>query len=60
MNWVALNDGAFPYAYAGVHLDQMLDRIGMTEVELFATLDQFTNWDLFERGTHRTVCLKAA
>ncbi len=60
LTWVEMHDGVFPYAYAGVHLDQMLERIGMSERDLFESLDRFTNWDLFERGTQRTVRLKKA
>ena len=59
LEWVAMNDGAFPDTYAGVRFEDVCRRIGMTEGEVFECLDRFTNWDLFERGSARTVRLKA-
>lgn len=53
---VALCDGAVPHSYAGVYLDEVLERIEMTEDELFAVLDRFTNWELFaNRDPHPTL-----
>jgi len=42
-------DGLFPHEYAGVDLEQVLERIEMTERQLFDVLKRFTNWDLFGR-----------
>lgn len=39
----------FPEMYAGVWCDEMLGRIGVTRNNLYKTIDQFTNWDLFRR-----------
>ena len=36
-------EGKFPEVYAGVKVEDMLERIGMTERELWNTLDKFTN-----------------
>lgn len=46
---VAGRDGRFPYVYAGVALGQVLERIGMSEAQLWSTLDRFTNWEIFRR-----------
>jgi len=45
----SLTDGHFPNVYAGVTLDEMLDRIGMDEKQLMPILDRFTNTNLFRR-----------
>jgi N-acetyl sugar amidotransferase len=42
------NDGAFPFTYAGVTIDEVLEFLGMTSQELMAALDAHTNWDLFD------------
>lgn len=60
LEWVRLNDGAFPYEYAGVKLAEVLERIGLTEPELRTILDQFTNWDLFEHAGYFNVRPKGA
>lgn len=49
MKWVAKNDGAFPEFYAGVSIDEVLDRIGMTRQELNQIADNFTDWSMFRR-----------
>ena len=36
-------DGLFPFVYAGVKVQDMLDRIGMDLKELFVIMDRFTN-----------------
>lgn len=41
-------DGLFPKTYMGVPIGRVLQRIGISERELMATLDRFTNWDLFD------------
>jgi hypothetical protein len=48
LRWVHQFDGWFPDEYAGVRLDEMLDRIDMSWEKFLAILDQFTNWDLFD------------
>jgi hypothetical protein len=40
--WVERNDGAFPEVYAGVHITEVLDRIGMTRDQLDACIDRFS------------------
>lgn len=47
IEFVAENDGLFPYEYAGVDLEDVLHRIEMTEDQLMGVLDRFTNWELF-------------
>lgn len=49
MGWIQDHDGRYPYAYAGVPLDAVLERIDMTKEQLWDVLDQFTNWELFSR-----------
>lgn len=34
LDWVAAHDGLFPEVYAGVHVNEVLDRIGMTREDL--------------------------
>jgi N-acetyl sugar amidotransferase len=43
-------DGVFPTVYAGVHVEEVLDRIGMTVDELRGVTDEFTNWSMFPGG----------
>lgn len=44
-------DGAFPYEYAGVGYGHVIDRIGMSDGQLWRALDKHTNWALFsDRG----------
>ena len=40
----------FPRVYAGVSIDDLLDRISMERSELDNIIDRFTNWDLFLRN----------
>lgn len=40
-------DGLFPYTYADVGFLNVIAAIGMTEAEMWHTLDKFTNWALF-------------
>ncbi|MGH8034506.1 MAG: hypothetical protein ACREO9_04720, partial [Lysobacterales bacterium] len=47
--WVSRHDGLFPVFYAGVSLQEVLDRIGVSVEELHILLDRFTNWHLFRR-----------
>jgi len=47
--WVKAFDGIFPEVYAGVHVDDVLDRIGMTRDELYKVMDRFTDWSIFRR-----------
>lgn len=42
-------DGLFPSTYAGVPVDHVLTRIGMTFVELPLDLARFTDWEIFDR-----------
>jgi len=47
--WVREFDGIFPEVYAGVHVDEVLDRIGITRHQLYRVMDQFTDWQIFRR-----------
>ena len=47
--WVRAHDGAWPDEYAGVPLQDVLERIGTPERVLLDIADKFTNWDLFTR-----------
>lgn len=47
--WVEQQDGLFPEFYAGVPLDDLLDRLGLSRLALVHALEVFTNWDLFDR-----------
>lgn len=61
LEWVREHDGAFPYTYAGVDVEDVLARIGVEKEALWKTLDAFTNWELFSRTDRRTdgtPCLK--
>jgi hypothetical protein len=50
LEWVHKHDGAFPREYAGVLLDAVLERIGMTRAELFEAASQFVSHELFVDG----------
>ena len=58
LEWVRAHDGEFPEKYLGISFDEGAARIGMTEAEIVAQLDQFTNWDLFGRVDGRRPILK--
>lgn len=47
--WCANNDGIYPAIYGGVHIQDALNHIGVGMPELKCIVDQFTNWDIFER-----------
>lgn len=49
LQWVQRHDGRFPEVYAGVPLDEVLERIGVTRKQLHTVMDRFTNWELFRR-----------
>lgn len=49
MEWIRIHDGLFPEVYAGVTTDEGLARIGITRKQLMDSLDQFTDWSLFDR-----------
>lgn len=42
-------DGVFPETYAGIPIEEILDRIGVTRKQLNQIMDRFTNWELFRR-----------
>lgn len=42
-------DWLFPEVYAGVPVEEVLDRIGMTRKQLADVADRFTNWDILQR-----------
>ena len=43
LQWVEEHDHLFPTFYAGVHVGEVLDRIGMNHVQFAAVKEQFTN-----------------
>jgi hypothetical protein len=43
----------FPFEYAEVRIDEVLDRIDMAEDQLADILNQYTNWELFEQDNTR-------
>jgi len=57
LDFVHTYDGWVPYLYGGISLREVLERIGMSEHQLFAVLDRFTNWELFA-NRERTPTLK--
>jgi len=46
---VKQRDGLFPHHYAGVPLEAVLERIGMTRPRFLQVLDQFTDWSIMRR-----------
>lgn len=48
LNLVEQFDGAFPFKYAGVKVEEICKRIEMPFNDLMLALDRFTNWALFE------------
>ena len=59
LDWAEHFDGLFPYEYAGVDIEEMLARIGMTLADLDPLLDRFTNRALFDGEHNRRPILKA-
>lgn len=43
LQWVEEHDHLFPTFYCGVHVGEILDRIGMTDTQFRAVKEQFTN-----------------
>ena len=46
---IAEREHIFPETYAGVSLDEVLERIGMDRRSLFKAMDSFTDWSMFRR-----------
>ena len=42
-------DGILPQTYAGVSLDEILDRIQISRTDLYRTMDDYTNWQIMRR-----------
>lgn len=59
LTWVETFDGMAPTIYAGVRWTEVIERIGVSPVELTKIADQFTNWDLFERDNDGAPRLKS-
>lgn len=59
MKMVLQRDGAFPWTYAGVSVDSVLDGIGMNRASLGTVLYEFTNWALFDGEENMRPNLKA-
>lgn len=55
---VRARDGAYPQIYANVSMAEILRRIGMNSGELVKCMDQFTNWELFDREENARPILK--
>lgn len=47
--WVEKWDGKFPSMYAGIHVTEILDRIGLTVDQFWEICDRFTDWNLFHK-----------
>lgn len=47
MAWISENDGVLGDSYMDVPLERVLEHLKMTKAQFMATLDKFTNWDLF-------------
>jgi N-acetyl sugar amidotransferase len=47
-------DGKFPYVYAGVDVNDMLDRIGMNFLQLVEIMDRYTNKEIHARHAHHS------
>lgn len=45
---LGVREGLFPIEYAGVHIDEVLDRIGMTRDNFLGTAKAYTNRTLFD------------
>lgn len=58
LTWVLANDGKFSEKYAGVTMQEMLVRLDLAPRDLVTIMDNFTNWDLFEKD--RPLKVKAA
>ena len=56
--WVKKYDGLFPYVYAGVSIEEILERIGVSERQLEEILERFTNKELFAGEVDRRPILK--
>lgn len=49
-------DGKFPFVYAGVRINEVLQWMGISALQLSEILDAHTNWELFETdGSDRIV-----
>lgn len=60
LRWVDKHDGIFPWLYAGVTFEHVLERVGLTQERACELLDHFTNWSLFAGNHGRRPLLKAA
>lgn len=49
LEWVLTNDGLFPEVYAGISIEEVLDRINITRERLNELMDYFTNWAIMRR-----------
>jgi N-acetyl sugar amidotransferase len=47
-------DGKFPYHYAGVDVNDMLDRIGMNFLQLVEIMDRYTNKEIHAGHAHHS------
>jgi len=48
MRWVAGYDGLFPHDYMGYSINEVAHHLDMPISEIMATLERFTNWELFD------------
>lgn len=58
LKWVEIWDGSFPYSYADVRFERVLDRIGVTQGQLDHWLHYYANKDLFGAEKSRRPILK--
>ena len=47
--WVEKYDGKFPASYAGIHVTETLNRIGLSIDEFWEICDRFTDWNIFHK-----------
>jgi hypothetical protein len=49
LEWVKEHDGHFPYEYAGVCIEEIMDRIEITWPELVKAIDEFSNYEIHSK-----------
>jgi hypothetical protein len=58
MSIIRASDGLYPYTYAGVGIEKVLDKLGISQLWLDQSMDAHTNWDLFGPTVNRRPILK--
>ena len=47
--WLEKYDGKFPATYSGIHVTEILDRIGVSIDQFWEICDRFTDWNIFHK-----------